>query len=53
VRGKAVRRDDVIDQSLNAGKPEAQLDAPLAGIGRLLRVATVRFAYCRTSVGRF
>jgi hypothetical protein len=33
VRGKAVRRNDVIDQSLNVGKPEAPLDAQLAGIG--------------------
>jgi len=32
VRGKAVRRNDVIDQSLNVGKPEAPLDAQLAGI---------------------
>jgi hypothetical protein len=34
VRDKAVRRNDVIDQSLNVGKPEAPLDAQLAGIGR-------------------
>jgi len=25
----------------------------MTAFGRLLRVATVRFAYCRTSVGRF
>jgi hypothetical protein len=31
VRGKAVRRNDVIDQSLNVGRPEAPLDAQLAG----------------------
>jgi hypothetical protein len=34
VRGKAVRRNDVIDQSLNVGESEAPLDAQLAGIGR-------------------
>jgi hypothetical protein len=34
VRGKAVRRNDVIDRSLNARRPEAPLDAQLAGLGR-------------------
>jgi hypothetical protein len=34
VRGKAVRRNDVIDQSLNVRSPEAPLDAQLAGFGR-------------------
>jgi len=33
VRGNAVRRNDVIDQSLNVRSPEAPLDAQLAGFG--------------------
>jgi hypothetical protein len=35
VRGRAVRRNDVIDRSLNARRPEAPLDAQLASFGRL------------------
>jgi hypothetical protein len=35
VRGKAVRRNDVIDRSLNVRRPEAPLDAQLAGLGQL------------------
>jgi hypothetical protein len=38
VRGKAVRRNDVIDQSLNVRRPEAPLDAQLAGLGRMAPV---------------
>jgi hypothetical protein len=37
VRGKAVRRNDVIDQSLNVRRPEAPLDAQLAGFGPIAR----------------
>lgn len=35
MRGKAVRRNDVTDRSLNVRRPEAPLDAQLAGLGRL------------------
>jgi hypothetical protein len=45
VRGKAVRRNDVIDRSLNVRRPEALLGAELAGFDPKLPVGYVRFSY--------